>query len=109
MAEQLSTFLFLTLLIFLVSRFLVGRFMHWWNWDLWYRSIYLTSLHWRLMKWWKKLTFRLTHHGLLYCEKCMRDNRLHIHHVSYKRLGHERLSDLQVICAGCHRPGGGRI
>lgn len=87
----------------------ISRFIQWINWQWWYRHIYLRSPHWQFMKWWKKLWFRITHHGALYCEKCLRPNRLVIHHVTYKRLGRERMSDLQVVCFFCHRPGGGRI
>lgn len=36
------------------------------------------------------------------CQKCRRRSRLQVHHLSYKRLGCELLSDLQVLCEGCH-------
>jgi hypothetical protein len=28
---------------------------------------------------------------------------LNVHHLTYKRLGHERMEDLQVLCRSCHR------
>lgn len=30
-------------------------------------------------------------------------SRLQVHHLTYIRLGNEDLSDLQVLCLGCHR------
>lgn len=38
------------------------------------------------------------------CENCRRHRRpLTIHHLTYQRLGHERRSDIQVLCWRCHR------
>jgi phage protein U len=83
----------------------IARRVHW-KW--WYRNRYLKSPHWRFTRWAKKAqTFLLK--GSVRCEKCGSKKRLHIHHITYKRLGQERLSDLQVICHDCHRPGSGRI
>ena len=36
------------------------------------------------------------------CEKCGRDSDLQVHHLTYVRLGRERMGDLQVLCRGCH-------
>lgn len=36
------------------------------------------------------------------CEKCGHKERLHVHHLTYDRFGHERLSDLRVLCESCH-------
>lgn len=39
------------------------------------------------------------------CEQCGYDGTdipLDVHHVTYERLGHERLSDLKVLCRSCH-------
>ena len=37
------------------------------------------------------------------CEKCgFGSYRLHIHHLNYERLCHEKLSDLQILCPQCH-------
>lgn len=37
------------------------------------------------------------------CEKCgFGSYRLHIHHLTYERLCHEFLSDLQILCPQCH-------
>lgn len=37
------------------------------------------------------------------CERCDSIRGvLHVHHLTYWRLGHERDTDVQVICADCH-------
>lgn len=37
------------------------------------------------------------------CEKCgFGSYKLHIHHLTYERLCHERLADLQILCSQCH-------
>lgn len=38
------------------------------------------------------------------CQVCNDPHQvLHTHHRTYARLGHERPSDLTVLCADCHR------
>jgi 5-methylcytosine-specific restriction endonuclease McrA len=37
------------------------------------------------------------------CEICGSGDRVQVHHRTYKRLGNERPSDLQVLCGDCHR------
>lgn len=36
------------------------------------------------------------------CQVCRRVERLQVHHNTYDRVGHERLSDLIVLCRQCH-------
>ena len=36
------------------------------------------------------------------CVKCGGQDRLCVHHLTYARLYHERLEDLQTLCARCH-------
>jgi 5-methylcytosine-specific restriction endonuclease McrA len=36
------------------------------------------------------------------CEFCRSSKNLQLHHLTYARLGHERASDLQVLCRDCH-------
>lgn len=37
------------------------------------------------------------------CEKCGSTKKhLQVHHLNYKRVGRELMSDLQVLCANCH-------
>jgi 5-methylcytosine-specific restriction endonuclease McrA len=37
------------------------------------------------------------------CQSCGSRGRLHIHHLTYERRGHELPEDLVVICERCHR------
>lgn len=43
------------------------------------------------------------------CQKCGTTQRLQVHHLSYDRVGQERLDDLQVLCRGCHELTHGRL
>lgn len=36
------------------------------------------------------------------CEQCGYKHRLHVHHLTYERLGEENLDDLQILCFQCH-------
>jgi len=36
------------------------------------------------------------------CALCSSPNNLHVHHRTYKRLGHENETDLIVLCDRCH-------
>ena len=36
------------------------------------------------------------------CEECGAGGQLHVHHLTYARLGHEELDDLAVLCPQCH-------
>lgn len=37
------------------------------------------------------------------CEDCGYEKGLHIHHLTYKRIYKERLSDLKILCSECHK------
>ncbi len=37
------------------------------------------------------------------CEKCGSTHRLEVHHLTYERLGQEKLMDLQVLCSYHHK------
>ena len=36
------------------------------------------------------------------CESCGESHGLEVHHLTYKRLGHELPNDLRVLCEDCH-------
>lgn len=36
------------------------------------------------------------------CECCYKDEKLHIHHRTYKSLGKEKLHQLSLVCELCH-------
>jgi 5-methylcytosine-specific restriction endonuclease McrA len=71
----------------------------------WYAA-YQRSHHWRRLR--KKLLEARRYR----CEHCGKEDpyrdekrgfRLHVHHLTYERLGKERLEDLQALCRDCHR------
>ena len=54
---------------------------------------------------WKEIRLELLIHKECRCERCNRKYRprfLHVHHLTYERLGNEEPEDLEVLCAGCH-------
>ena len=52
-------------------------------------------------KWFEKRAAALAFHGPA-CDTCGASEYLHVHHLNYKRLGAELMSDLQVLCRPCH-------
>jgi 5-methylcytosine-specific restriction endonuclease McrA len=59
-------------------------------------KIYLSSKCWRGFR--KKIMERAN--GL--CEKCFLVPPVHVHHLTYERIGRERKSDLMALCKECH-------
>lgn len=66
---------------------------------------YLQSAHWR------DLREQAISNGSRRCAQCLLprwvaelayDQDLHVHHLTYERLGNERPEDLRVVCARCH-------
>ena len=37
------------------------------------------------------------------CYNCGSKEKLQIHHLTYKRLGWEKIRDLRVLCSKCHK------
>ena len=60
-----------------------------------YRN-YLASDHWR------KLRTRVRRRARGWCERCKVGKRSDIHHLTYERLGAEKLEDLVAVCSYCH-------
>jgi hypothetical protein len=62
-------------------------------------TLYLRSPLWRL----RRRLWILQAHGR--CQGCGRwcGRRLTIHHLTYRRLGHEARQDIRVLCWPCHR------
>ena len=52
---------------------------------------------------WAKKRSRVHMRSGYRCEWCGGRGRLQVHHLTYERLGHERLSDLVDLCPRCHR------
>lgn len=57
---------------------------------------YLSSKRWRL-----KRQQALDHYGCI-CGRCGSTVLLQVHHKTYKRLGCELMSDLEILCRDCH-------
>lgn len=63
----------------------------------WYSKSYLKSRHWR-----KTRNAALTRANFK-CQSCGTNQHLTIHHLTYENLGHEKNSDLKVLCWSCHK------
>lgn len=37
------------------------------------------------------------------CNRMMSEHKLHVHHLTYERLGNEAPGDLRVLCFQCHQ------
>src|SRR5207253_1892600 len=46
----------------------------------------------------------LAYHGAR-CAVCKTTRRLQVHHLTYERLGHERMSDFKILCKRHHPRG----
>jgi len=70
---------------------------------------YLASDHWYAMRL-KRIRFALQANppqfiDTVHCNGCKRFvwlGAVHVHHRNYERVGKERITDLEVLCAGCH-------
>jgi len=57
---------------------------------------YISSDTWRIVR---RLRLQLDKYT---CQACYRKNDLEVHHLTYERLGSERLEDLITLCVRCH-------
>lgn len=73
----------------------------------WYED-YLRSKHWqrtrlqRLLKANLNNTFNVIQCDDAECQMWFPLGMIEVHHKTYKRVGRERMSDLEVLCGGCH-------
>lgn len=51
---------------------------------------------------WRRVRAKVLARSKGWCERCRTERALHVHHVTYARLGNEALNDLEALCAGCH-------
>ena len=63
----------------------------------WYRKSYLKSRHWRKVR--RKALAKARYR----CTNCGSRVNLTVHHLTYERIGHEKLSDLVCLCWDCHK------
>jgi 5-methylcytosine-specific restriction endonuclease McrA len=52
---------------------------------------------------WKKLRSQIIKRDGKKCRHCGVNTKLQVHHLTYKRFGHEEPSDLITLCKDCHR------
>ena len=58
---------------------------------------YLMTQHWRCLR---KIIYELKKQK---CQKCHKEiQEYNVHHLTYKRIGNERITDLQLLCYDCH-------
>jgi len=60
-------------------------------------SAYLLSDHWKA-----KRQEAFKYHGPA-CHECGATESLVVHHMTYRRLGREKMKDLRILCGPCHR------
>jgi 5-methylcytosine-specific restriction endonuclease McrA len=62
---------------------------------------YLRSASWKALR---LLIFKRDGYTCRVCGRKSFDTRkLHAHHLTYDRLGNERMTDLETVCMRCHR------
>ena len=51
---------------------------------------------------WKNKREKKLKQAEYHCQICYSPRMLQVHHRTYARIGNEKLSDLVVLCKGCH-------
>lgn len=65
------------------------------DWWVWYR-IYLKSDKWHRMR------MKVLTRDKFRCQQCDR-GATQVHHLTYERVGNERMEDLMSLCKDCHK------
>lgn len=52
---------------------------------------------------WKKVREKVLERAGGLCEGCREQPAAQVHHITYRRVGFELLTDLAALCGGCHR------
>lgn len=52
---------------------------------------------------WKTKRLKVFHIYGYACQICHSEKQLECHHITYERLGNEKLSDLACLCRNCHQ------
>ena len=58
---------------------------------------------------WKKLRDKVVDRDGNKCTKCSNTTNLHVHHLTYDRVGNEELTDLITLCKACHENEHGKV
>lgn len=61
---------------------------------------YLNTKHWEFLRIQIGVKCKRTCQS---CSKVFEERNYHVHHITYKRIGQERLNDLILVCKECHR------
>jgi len=64
----------------------------WWDWY----KLYLDSYDWKVLR------EQVLRRAGRWCEMCKQDIAKQAHHLTYERVGYERLEDLLAVCCPCH-------
>ncbi len=51
---------------------------------------------------WKAKRHKVLIRAKFKCEQCKKKRATQVHHLTYKRIFKEQLSDLQAVCSSCH-------
>ncbi len=52
---------------------------------------------------WQSVRASILHRANGKCERCGRESdKLQVHHLTYRNLGHERYDELEAVCPKCH-------
>jgi hypothetical protein len=61
---------------------------------------YNKTAHWQSLR---NEALELAGHKCFKCAISSRNQKLHVHHLSYKHIGYESQNELRVLCPKCHR------
>lgn len=78
-----------------------GRTNHWVRYLTKHPSREAYAEYLRSSSWFGRRTARLRADGY-HCTICGRCENLLVHHLTYDRIGNERLADLRTVCRDCH-------
>ena len=65
-----------------------------------YKNIYHSYLN---SKEWHDKRNTMLNYADYKCGRCNKTENLQVHHLNYNTIGYESLSDLEVVCNGCHK------
>lgn len=98
--RNLAFILFWALLLVTLVLYLRAIYHNWLrkhDWWSWYGKFYMKSRHWKR---YRKMRVKKAGHR---CDMCGAKPPLHVHHLHYRSLGHERMNDTLVLCKRCHQ------
>lgn len=75
-----------------------GLFLEHFTWKQYVK--YIKSNEW---KWKRRVLGRLRGYKCEICGVDCKESGWQVHHLTYERFGHEKFSDLMLVCPKCHR------